>query len=105
MHRLLWLVEHHPADIPAYLDQARPATTPHTVDAEPSSPADARDLSAARVEAGTPLVAAGLSSRALSAAQDQLKAPTVGELVKIPAARVQRLRDLDPEWREKLRAA
>lgn len=98
------------------LDQARPATTPSTVDAEPATAAEARDVSAAAVEPGTPLVAAGLSPRALSAAEDQLKVNTVGELVKIPAARVQRLRGvgLGPrnellkrasEWRQQLQVA
>ena len=95
------------------LDQGRPATTPSTIDAEPSTAAEARDLSAARVAAGTPLVAAGLSARALSAAEDQLGVNTVGELAKIPAARIQRLRGvgLGPrnellkrarEWRQQL---
>jgi hypothetical protein len=103
-------------DVFRNLDQARPATTPSTVDAEPTTAAEARDLSAAAVEAGTPLVAAGLSARALSAAEDQLKVNTVGELVKIPAARVQRLRGvgLGPrnellrrarEWRQQLQVA
>lgn len=98
------------------LDQTRPATTPSTVDAEPTTAAEARDRSAAAVEPGTPLVAAGLSARALSAAEDQLKVNTVGELVKIPAARVQRLRGvgLGPrnellkrarEWRQQLQVA
>ncbi len=93
-----------------------PATTRHTIDEEPATAAEARELSAARVEAGTPLVAAGLSARALSAAEDQLTVFTVGELVKIPAARVQRLRGigLGPrnelvkrarEWRQQLQVA
>jgi serine/threonine protein kinase len=72
--------------------QARPATTPDTVDTPAATAAEAREVSAARVDAGTPLVAAGLSPRALSAAEDQLHVNTVGELAKIPAARVQRLR-------------
>ena len=73
-------------------------------------------MSAAQVAAGTPLIAAGLSPRALSAAEDQLGVSTVGELVKIPAARVQRLRGvgLGPrnelvrrarEWRQQLQVA
>ncbi len=100
----------------AELDQARPATTPSTVDADPGTADEARDQSAALVDASTPLVAAGLSARALSAAQEQLGASTVGELVKIPAARVQRLRGvgLGPrnellkrvrEWRQQLQLA
>jgi serine/threonine protein kinase len=96
--------------------QNRPATTPQTVDAQAGTAAEARALSAARVDARTPLVAAGLSSRALSAAEDQLRVSTVGELVRIPAGRVQRLRGvgLGPrnellrqarEWRQQLQVA
>ena len=79
----------------------------------PVTPADARQVSAARVAASTPLVAAGLSARALSAAEQQLDVSTVGELIKIPAARVQRLRGVGRgprnellkrarEWRQQL---
>jgi len=80
------------SDVFRALDERRPATTPETVGDLPVAPADARQVSAARVTAGTPLVAAGLSARALSAAEQQLDVSTVGELIKIPAARVQRLR-------------
>ena len=63
--------------------------------------------------ASTPLVAAGLSARALSAAEQQLDVSTVRELIKIPAARVQRLRGVGRgprnellkrarEWRQQL---
>ncbi|MGH3273015.1 MAG: protein kinase domain-containing protein, partial [Streptosporangiaceae bacterium] len=80
------------SDVFRALDEKRPATTPQTVGALPATAADARQVSAASVAADTPLVAAGLSARALSAAEQQLDVSTVGELIKIPAARVQRLR-------------
>jgi serine/threonine protein kinase len=100
-------------DVFRALDERRPATTPETVGELPVSPADARQVSAARVAASTPLVAAGLSARALSAAEQQLDVSTVGELIKIPAARVQRLRGVGRgprnellkrarEWRQQL---
>ena len=101
------------SDVFRALDERRPATTPETVGALPTAPADARQVSAARVAASTPLVAAGLSARALSAAEQQLDVSTVGELIKIPAARVQRLRGVGRgprnellkrarEWRQQL---
>jgi serine/threonine protein kinase len=80
------------SDVFRDLDEKRPATTPQTVGEASATSAEARQVSAARVTASTPLIAAGLSARALSAAQQQLDVSTVGELVKIPAARVQRLR-------------
>jgi len=75
------------------LDQVAPLTTRHTVDrAEPADPDAAREAAAVAATAATPLAAAGLTARALSIAQQQLGISTVGELVKIPAARVMRLR-------------
>ena len=104
------------SDVFRDLDESRPATTPQTVGEMPATPAEARQVSAARVEASTPLIAAGLSARALSAAQQQLDVSTVGELAKIPAARVQRLRGVGRgprnellkrarEWRQQLQVA
>ncbi|MGH3276366.1 MAG: protein kinase domain-containing protein, partial [Streptosporangiaceae bacterium] len=61
------------SDVFRDLDEGLPATTRHTVDEEPATAAEARELSAARVETDTPLIAAGLSARALSAAEDQLE--------------------------------
>jgi serine/threonine protein kinase len=101
------------SDVFRALDERRPATTPQTVGALPVAPADARQVSAARVAASTPLVAAGLSARALSAAEQQLDVSTVGELIRIPATRVQRLRGVGRgprnellkrarEWRQQL---
>lgn len=80
------------SDVFRALDETRPATTPQTVGELPATADEARQVSAARVAASTPLIAAGLSARALSAAEQQLDVSTVGDLIKIPAARVQRLR-------------
>src|ERR1022692_4722926 len=104
------------ADVFRALDERRPVTTPQTVGELPAAPADARQVSAARVAASTPLVAAGLSARALSAAEQQLDVSTVGELIKVPALRVQRLRGVGRgprnellkrarEWRQQLQVA
>ncbi|MGH3274838.1 MAG: protein kinase domain-containing protein, partial [Streptosporangiaceae bacterium] len=104
------------SDVFRALDETRPATTPQTVREMPATPAEARQVSAARVAANTPLVAAGLSARALSAAEQQLDVSVVGELIKIPAARVQRLRGVGRgprnellkrarEWRQQLQVA
>jgi serine/threonine protein kinase len=101
------------SDVFRALDETPPATTSHTVHERPADAAEAREVSAANVTAGTLLVAAGLSARALSAALQQLDVSTVGELVAIPAARIQRLRGvgLGPrnelvkragEWRRQL---
>jgi serine/threonine protein kinase len=104
------------SDVFRDLDETPPATTPETVHETLTTAAEARRVSAARVAAGTPLVAAGLSARALSTALQQLDVSTVGELVKIPAARVQRLRGVGRgprnellkrarEWRHQLQVA
>jgi serine/threonine protein kinase len=104
------------SDVFRDLDETPPATTPETVHQTTTTPAEARRVSAARVAAGTPLVASGLSPRALSAAQQQLDVSTVGELVKIPAVKVQRLRGVGRgprnellkrarEWRQQLQVA
>ncbi|WP_157995788.1 BREX system serine/threonine kinase PglW [Thermomonospora amylolytica] len=101
------------ADVFRDLDAALPLTTPHTVHQTTADPQQARQRAAELVTAATPLVAAGLSARALSTALQQLEVSTVGELVRIPAARIQRLRGvgLGPrnelvkrarEWREQL---
>jgi serine/threonine protein kinase len=90
-----------------------PATTPSTVHRQPADPAQARSQAATTVAADTPLVAAGLTARALSTALQQLEVATVGELITIPALRIQRLRGvgLGPrnelvrrarEWRQQL---
>ena len=75
------------------LDQAPPLTTRHTLDrTEPTDPGAAREAAVHVATAATPLAAAGLTARALSIAQQQLGIATVGELVKIPAVRIMRLR-------------
>ncbi|MBA9005010.1 BREX system serine/threonine kinase PglW [Thermomonospora cellulosilytica] len=107
---LAWL------DVFRDLDRELPATTPRTVRRQPADPDRAREQAAETVTADTPLVLAGLTARALSTALQQLEVSTVGELVKIPSARIQRLRGvgLGPrnelvkrarEWRQQLAVA
>ncbi|MFI0483118.1 BREX system serine/threonine kinase PglW [Actinomadura sp. 9N215] len=98
------------------LDETLPPTTPRTVHTQSDDPKSAREQAATAVTADTPLVAAGLTSRALSIALQQLEVSTVGELSKVPSARIQRLRGvgLGPrnelvkrarEWRQQLAIA
>ncbi|MFG1999078.1 BREX system serine/threonine kinase PglW [Spirillospora sp. NPDC048911] len=95
------------------LDETLPATTPTTVHQQSTDPEQAREQAATTVSADTPLIAAGLTARALSITLQQLEVSTVGELIKVPAARIQRLRGvgLGPrnelvqrarEWRQQL---
>jgi hypothetical protein len=84
------------------LDETRPATTSRTVREEPATAEEARRTAVAKATAETPLVAAGLSARALSIALQQLEVATVGELIKIPATRIQRLRGVGLGPRNKL---
>ncbi|WP_158566737.1 BREX system serine/threonine kinase PglW [Actinomadura craniellae] len=104
------------SDVFRDLDETLPATTAGTVGERAGTPEDARETAAALATEATPLVAAGLSARALSAALQQLGVSTVGELARIPATRVQRLRGvgLGPrnelqrrarEWRQQLAVA
>ncbi|MEV5828463.1 BREX system serine/threonine kinase PglW [Spirillospora sp. NPDC052242] len=75
------------------LDRTAPPTTPSSTDEDTEDVLEARRrLNEAATET-TPLVEAGLSPRALSAAIDGLGVSTVGELITVPAVRVQRLRD------------
>lgn len=84
-----------------------------TEDAAPAAQAEAAPADATLA---TPLATAGLSKLALSVAERQLGASTVGDLIIIPADRIKRLRGVgvDPknelvrkaaEWRENLRVA
>jgi serine/threonine protein kinase len=104
------------SDVFRGLDETPPATTPHTVNERPATADEARKVSAAKVRAETLLVASGLSARALSTALQQLDVSTVGELIKIPAIRIQRLRGVGlgvrnelvkraREWRQQLAVA
>ncbi|TDC96965.1 BREX system serine/threonine kinase PglW [Actinomadura sp. 7K507] len=103
-------------DVFQALDETLPPTTPHTVHHQSHDPESAREQAATAVTADTPLVAAGLTSRALSTALQQLEVSTVGELSKVPSARIQKLRGvgLGPrnelvkrarEWRRQLAIA
>jgi len=92
----------------------RPAPSPSGEDA--TDPEQALRDKAARATLDTPLAAAGLPPRALSVAERQLGASTVGDLVDIPAQKVQRLRGVGlgtknelvrqaREWRRRLRVS
>ncbi|WP_434582334.1 BREX system serine/threonine kinase PglW [Carbonactinospora thermoautotrophica] len=98
------------------LDATAPPTTPDTAHDEPADAAEARDRAAEVATAQTPLAAAGLSPRALSVAEQELGVTTVGELIKIPSTRIQRLRGVGVgprnelirrarEWRKRLQVA
>ncbi|WP_168220948.1 BREX system serine/threonine kinase PglW [Actinomadura sp. WMMA1423] len=73
------------------LDQTAPPTTPGSTDEDTDDVIQARKAQAEAAEPGTPLVEAGLSPRALSAAIDGLGVSTVKDLMAIPATRVHRL--------------
>lgn len=75
-----------------------PLTTASTVSmADPDEAASAesiREEAAAKAAATTPLAAAGLSAYALSIAQQSLGVSTAGELARVPAKRITRLRGI-----------
>ena len=75
-----------------------PLTTASTVsmaDADEAASAESiRQEAAAKATAATPLAAAGLSAYALSIAQQSLGVSTAGELARVPARRITRLRGI-----------
>ncbi|GAT68507.1 serine/threonine protein kinase [Planomonospora sphaerica] len=100
-------------DIFRALEDSRPltSTTGHDEAAEPQ---EVRDRLAEAATEGTPLVAAGLTPKALSVALNDLDVETVGELIRVPGGRVQRLRGVGVaprnellrrarEWRRRLK--
>ncbi|MEU7833664.1 BREX system serine/threonine kinase PglW [Nonomuraea sp. NPDC049129] len=89
-------------DIFRALEEARPLTTTTTGHDEAVDPVEARDRAAAAASERTELVAAGLTPKALSIALNDLGVQTVGELVKIPGTRVQRLRGVGVAPRNEL---
>jgi serine/threonine protein kinase len=77
------------------LDETPPLTTRHTITLDDSAePDEARDTAAQAATADTPLAAAGLTARALSIAQQQLGATTVGELLRVQPKRIMQLRGI-----------
>ncbi|WP_052424041.1 BREX system serine/threonine kinase PglW [Nonomuraea candida] len=74
------------------LDAAEPITTPNTALPTSDDPEELRDAVAAAVRLDTPVNAAGLTERALSIALHQLEVHTVGELIRVPAQQIMRLR-------------
>ena len=97
------------------LETVPPLTTSATEDSSDSEEADVRALRAEAVRTATPatpLVAAGLSQHALSVAQGKLGLSTAGDLARVPAKRITRLRGigsvpryelvrLSREWRQR----
>lgn len=87
-------------DIFRALEDVRPlSTTGHD---EAADPAEARDQAAAAATERTPLAAAGLTPKALSVALNNLGVETVGALIRVPGARVQRLRGVGVSPRNEL---
>ncbi|MGI5154403.1 BREX system serine/threonine kinase PglW [Microbispora sp. CA-102843] len=74
------------------LDKSEPLTTPHTVRAVTDDPTEKRDAAALAARLDTPVQAAGLTGHAQSVALHQLEVATVGELIRIPASQIMRLR-------------
>jgi serine/threonine protein kinase len=71
------------------------ASTLLTADADEDAPAESiREDAAAKATPGTTLAAAGLSAYALSIAQQSLGVSTAGELARVPARRITRLRGI-----------
>ncbi|MEV4372947.1 BREX system serine/threonine kinase PglW [Nonomuraea sp. NPDC049637] len=89
-------------DVFRALEDARPLTTTTTGHDEAIDPIEARDRAAEAATELTPLAAAGLTPRALSVALNNLGAETVGQLIRIPGTRVQRLRGVGVAPRNEL---
>jgi serine/threonine protein kinase len=101
-------------DIFHELETVPPLTTASTVDDDSDDAQGKRDLAVQTATISTPLAAAGLSPYALSIAQQRLDVSTVGELIRIPAKRITKLRGIGSvpryelvrrsrEWRERFR--
>ena len=103
-------------DIFRDLDTVPPLTTASTVDDDSADAQARRDRAIREAAPATALVAAGLSPYALSIAQQRLGVSTAGELARVPAKRITRLRGigsvpryelvrLSRQWRERFRLA
>ncbi len=91
-----------------------PLTTASTVDDETDDVRKARENARQKATMNTPLAAAGLSPFALSISQQKLGVSTAGELARVPAKRIAKLRGIGSEpryelirvsrdWRERFR--
>ncbi|GAA3473662.1 BREX system serine/threonine kinase PglW [Nonomuraea roseola] len=80
------------SDVFRDLDKSTPLTTPDTVQATNDDPTEIREAAALVARLDTPVQAAGLTERAQSVALHQLEVGTVGELIRIPAPQIMRLR-------------
>jgi serine/threonine protein kinase len=97
------------------LETVPPLTTSATEDTADGVEADVKALRAEAIRTATPptpLIAAGLSPHALSVAQGKLSLSTAGDLARVPAKRITRLRGigsvpryelvrLSREWRQR----
>jgi serine/threonine protein kinase len=101
-------------DIFRDLDTVPPLTTASTVDDDSGDAQAKRELAVQKATVSTPLAAAGLSPYALSIAQQRLGVSTVGELIRVPAKRITKLRGIGSvpryelvrrsrEWRQRFR--
>jgi serine/threonine protein kinase len=79
-----------------------PLTTASTLDDEPEDVKKARENAQRKATMNTPLAAAGLSPFALSISQQKLNVSTAGELARVPARRITRLRGIGSEPRYEL---
>ncbi|MEV7005862.1 BREX system serine/threonine kinase PglW [Streptosporangium sp. NPDC051022] len=87
-------------DIFRALEDSRPiSSTGHD---EAAAPQEVRDQAAEAATEVTPLVAAGLTPKALSVALNDLGVETVGELIRVPGGRIQRLRGVGVAPRNEL---
>lgn len=89
-------------DVFKQLDRAYPPSTPLTTDDEGIDVQAVRDELARNANRDTRLVEAGLTPRALSVAEQYLGVSTVGELIVLPASRIQRLRGVGVKPRNEL---
>jgi serine/threonine protein kinase len=91
-----------------------PFTTASTVDDDSDDVRKARENAQQKATMNTPLAAAGLSPFALSISQQKLGVSTAGELARVPAKRIAKLRGIGSEpryelirlsrdWRERFR--
>lgn len=95
-------------DIFRDLETVPPLTTASTVDSDTDDTTTGTDIEAIRADAiakatpTTPLAAAGLSPQALSTALQRLGASTAGELARVQAGRITRLRGIGSRPRYEL---
>ncbi|MEV0168770.1 BREX system serine/threonine kinase PglW [Nonomuraea fuscirosea] len=80
------------SDVFRDIDKNEPLTTPETISRATDDPEEIREAAAEAARLDTSVRAAGLTERAQSIALHQLEVGTVGELIRIPAQQIMRLR-------------